>query len=773
MHASAILQQREQQRALAEREHQPQPPQQQHNYQHWQQHQQQHQQQQPAQFMFAGGGLPREPGATAAGQPPPLQEQLGASQLGTTSQLGASMLAPRVQRPPDIAGQCPPPARPPQAPQPASHPSQFAVAPWQMQSGAQQHERVQTLGDLMTQIDDFGPGTHSVTLPPAPSRLFGHGLPSQSLSLPGFSSLGMGPMSAMYQQPLDSGGGMLPPHTQQQQQAADSRPHTNAQRPPQQSPFFQRASLEQLAPQGGVASRGGLSSVPAARGAAAPKALHAKPVAAAAAGARRQRRRKQGGDDASQGATSQEKRPPNKRSLASPRGRSGKPRKRSSAADADLASDEKKSGGTGEDAARPPQKRRKSSTKRTLAALPPGSARVPPALLDGNGTGADGASGAQRPTAVETNDEKGGGAGGGTSKDATALGAQRLDGTVDDSITDRRRKSGVGTRYLLFEQARDAVRAKGILSQREYWKWVQSGEKPADIPSNPHQVYRMYGWISWRDWLGTVPGAAPKRKSSEAGPMLSFDAALSKARALRFTRQQDWQTWCRQNKRPDDMPRQPHKAYKDAGWVSWDHWLGANEYASISVVRQHEQQCGVGPTSVTDAGTAPGPAAGDAAAHRARQAQPKPQHRGGGKPSDVPQHSPPPSHPSNARGDGAAAARQGAPGRGATDDNTKAKRADAMRISDANTSLQTSATATGGGGGGSGGAGGARSKKEHTPRAGSGRRVSGAGGASNKAVAAPARGDKNTPIHTAEMSDESDAAHVLCELHHESGVRRA
>ena len=682
------------------------------------------------------------------------------------------MLAPRVQRPPDIAGQCPPPARPPQAPQPASHPSQFAVAPWQMQSGAHQHERVQTLGDLMTQIDDFGPGTHSVTLPPAPSRLFGHGLPSQSLSLPGFSSLGMGPMSAMYQQPLDSGGGMLPPHTQQQQQAADSRPHTNAQRPPQQSPFFQRASLEQLAPQGGVASRGGLSSVPAARGAAAPKALHAKPVAAAAAGAKRQRRRKQGGDDASQGATSQEKRPPNKRSLASPRGRSGKPRKRSSAADADLASDEKKSGGTGEDAARPPQKRRKSSTKRTLAALPPGSARVPPALLDGNGTGADGASGAQRPAAVETNDEKGG-AGGGTSKDATASGAQRLDGTVDDSTTNRRRKSGVGTRYLLFEQARDAVRAKGILSQREYWKWVQSGEKPADIPSNPHQVYRMYGWISWRDWLGTVPGAAPKRKSSEAGPMLSFDAALSKARALRFTRQQDWQAWCRQNKRPDDMPRQPHKAYKDAGWVSWDHWLGANEYASTSVVRQHEQQCGVGPTSVTDAGTAPGPAAGDAAAaaHRAHQAQPKPQHRGGGKPSDVPQHSPPTSHPPIARCDGAAAARQGAPGRGATDDNTKAKRADAMRNSDANTSLQTSATATGGGG--SGGAGGARSKKEHTPRAGSGRRVSGAGGASNKAVAAPARGDKNTPIHAAEMSDESDAAHVLCELHHESGVRRA
>ena len=72
-----------------------------------------------------------------------------------------------------------------------------------------------------------------------------------------------------------------------------------------------------------------------------------------------------------------------------------------------------------------------------------------------------------------------------------------------------RRKSGVGTKYLLFEPARAFVRSLGLTSQRAYWQWVQTGGKPENIPSNPHQVYRLYGWLSWRDWLGTAPNAAP------------------------------------------------------------------------------------------------------------------------------------------------------------------------------------------------------------------------------------------------------------------------
>lgn len=77
-----------------------------------------------------------------------------------------------------------------------------------------------------------------------------------------------------------------------------------------------------------------------------------------------------------------------------------------------------------------------------------------------------------------------------------------------------RRKSGVGTKYLLFEPARAFVRSLGLTSQRAYWQWVQTGGKPENIPSNPHQVYRLYGWLSWRDWLGTAPNAAPRRRGA-------------------------------------------------------------------------------------------------------------------------------------------------------------------------------------------------------------------------------------------------------------------
>lgn len=55
-----------------------------------------------------------------------------------------------------------------------------------------------------------------------------------------------------------------------------------------------------------------------------------------------------------------------------------------------------------------------------------------------------------------------------------------------------------------FEDARKFARSLGLNGQIEWQKWITSGERPSDIPSNPARVYQNSGWINWGDWLGIV-----------------------------------------------------------------------------------------------------------------------------------------------------------------------------------------------------------------------------------------------------------------------------
>jgi hypothetical protein len=52
-----------------------------------------------------------------------------------------------------------------------------------------------------------------------------------------------------------------------------------------------------------------------------------------------------------------------------------------------------------------------------------------------------------------------------------------------------------------FQEARAYVRTLGLKSSTEWNKYSKSGERPHDIPSNPHTVYRD-DWNGWNDWLG-------------------------------------------------------------------------------------------------------------------------------------------------------------------------------------------------------------------------------------------------------------------------------
>ncbi|WP_192820193.1 hypothetical protein [Rufibacter sp. LB8] len=40
---------------------------------------------------------------------------------------------------------------------------------------------------------------------------------------------------------------------------------------------------------------------------------------------------------------------------------------------------------------------------------------------------------------------------------------------------------------------------------KKIWKeYCDSGLKPDNIPSNPDEVYKDKGWISWSDWMGKI-----------------------------------------------------------------------------------------------------------------------------------------------------------------------------------------------------------------------------------------------------------------------------
>ena len=111
------------------------------------------------------------------------------------------------------------------------------------------------------------------------------------------------------------------------------------------------------------------------------------------------------------------------------------------------------------------------------------------------------------------------------------------------------------------------VRKKGLKSQKDWYEWSKSGQRPSDIPSKPNEVYRDHGWVSWADWLGN--GGRPWK-----GAWLSHEEARGVVRKKELKNTKDWWKWCKSGQRPSGIPSHPDREYRDHGWVSWPDWLG-------------------------------------------------------------------------------------------------------------------------------------------------------------------------------------------------------
>jgi hypothetical protein len=68
------------------------------------------------------------------------------------------------------------------------------------------------------------------------------------------------------------------------------------------------------------------------------------------------------------------------------------------------------------------------------------------------------------------------------------------------------------------------------------------------------------------DWLGTA--------------FRPFSDARAFAHSLGLKCQDEWRTYCKSGKKPDNIPAAPYKVYRKSGWIDWDDWLGTRQVAA-------------------------------------------------------------------------------------------------------------------------------------------------------------------------------------------------
>lgn len=128
-------------------------------------------------------------------------------------------------------------------------------------------------------------------------------------------------------------------------------------------------------------------------------------------------------------------------------------------------------------------------------------------------------------------------------------------------------KERIRSKYRSFASARRFVRNLGIKNQFEWIAYVRSGNKPPDIPGQPHLLYKNLGWQGVGDWLGSGVIANSKKK------FRPFREARKFAHSLNLRTMAKWQIYSKSGKRPLDVPSAPDRTYHSE-WRGWPDFLG-------------------------------------------------------------------------------------------------------------------------------------------------------------------------------------------------------
>jgi hypothetical protein len=123
--------------------------------------------------------------------------------------------------------------------------------------------------------------------------------------------------------------------------------------------------------------------------------------------------------------------------------------------------------------------------------------------------------------------------------------------------------------FRAFEEATSFVQELNLKSKTEWEQYCKSGNKPADIPSNPNSTYEKE-WKGWGDWLGTGTIAPFEME------FRPFEEARQYVHKLGIKNNIEWRDYCKSGKKPKDIPANADKVYSNE-WQGWYDWLGTEE----------------------------------------------------------------------------------------------------------------------------------------------------------------------------------------------------
>ena len=115
--------------------------------------------------------------------------------------------------------------------------------------------------------------------------------------------------------------------------------------------------------------------------------------------------------------------------------------------------------------------------------------------------------------------------------------------------------------WLSFEEAREFAHSLNLNSEREWFEYCKSGDKPNNIPTNVRYVYRDKGYISCADFLNL-------------NDWLPFEEARKFAHSLNLKGTKEWFEYCKSGDKPNNIPNYPNETYLNKGWKSWGNFLG-------------------------------------------------------------------------------------------------------------------------------------------------------------------------------------------------------
>jgi superfamily II DNA/RNA helicase len=119
-------------------------------------------------------------------------------------------------------------------------------------------------------------------------------------------------------------------------------------------------------------------------------------------------------------------------------------------------------------------------------------------------------------------------------------------------------------KFRSFNEARDFVRTLNLKSETEWRNYIKSGEKPKDIPANPSENYKEE-WKGVGDFLGT------KRIADRDKVFRNFNNARDFVRTLNLKSIVEWRDFCKSGKKPEDIPANLERVYKE-------DWKGFNDF---------------------------------------------------------------------------------------------------------------------------------------------------------------------------------------------------